>query len=115
MKWMSNCNLCVRPYSTAQNETNISRKNAIRYDNKYIENRYDRYSLPHSPSKPTENNIRFGITQSARRYVPIKSMILVMIGILKKKSVHRARRVGTGKWLPFRKVLKMLFMHVSGE
>jgi hypothetical protein len=26
-------------------------------------------------------------------------MILVKVGILQKKSIHRARRVGTGEWV----------------
>ncbi len=38
-----------------------------------------------------------------------------MVGILQKKPIHRARRVGTGEWLPCRKVLKMLLVHMSSE
>jgi hypothetical protein len=42
-------------------------------------------------------------------------MVLVVVGVLQKKPVHRARRVETGERLPCRKVLKVLFVHVSGE
>jgi hypothetical protein len=38
-----------------------------------------------------------------------------MVNILQKKPVYKARRVKTGKRLPCRKVLNMLFMHVSSE
>ena len=44
-----------------------------------------------------------------------QSLVLVMVGILKNNPVHGVRGMGTGERLPGRKVLKMLFMHVSGE
>lgn len=42
-------------------------------------------------------------------------MVLVVVGVLQKEPVHRARRVGTGERLPCRKVLEVLLVHVSGK
>ena len=42
-------------------------------------------------------------------------MVLVVVGVLQKEPVHRARRVGTGERLPCRKVLEVLLVHVAGK
>jgi hypothetical protein len=44
-----------------------------------------------------------------------QSMILVMVRILENKPFQRAGRVRTSECLPFKKVLKMLLVHVTSE
>lgn len=42
-------------------------------------------------------------------------MVLIVVGVLQKKPVYRVRRVRTGERLPYRKVLEVLLIHVSGK
>ena len=66
------------------------------------------------PSPPDLILIRSG-TCRVRDAVYHQSMVLVVVGILQKKPIHRAQRVVTGEWLPCSKVPEMLLMHVSSE